>query len=80
MRMVAGGRSSREIGAQLVMRADSVRKVFCDLYDKTGASGRSALLIWGLEHGVLKQQDLACQLRTPRRKAQAAGAGGRKRR
>jgi len=36
VRMVAGGRSSREIGAQLVMRADSVREVFCDLYDKTG--------------------------------------------
>jgi len=80
VRMVAGGRSSREIGAQLVMRADSVRKVFCDLYDKTGASGRSALLIWGLEHGVLKQRDLACQLRPPRPKGKAAAGGGSKRR
>jgi len=37
-------------------------------------------MVWGLEHGVLKQKDLASQLRPPRRKAQAAGAGGRKRR
>ena len=80
VRMVAGGRSSREIGAQLVMRPDSVRKVFCELYDKTGASGRSALMIWGLEHGVLKQQDLACQLRSPRPKGKAAGAGGNRQR
>ena len=79
LRMVAGGRSSREIGAQLVMRADSVRKVFCELYDKTGASGRGALMIWGLEHGVLKQQDLACQLRPPHPKAKAAAADGSKR-
>ena len=80
LRMVAGARSSREIGAQQVMRADSVRKVFCELYDKTGTSGRSALMIWGLEHGVLKQQDLACQLRPPRPKAKAAAAHGSKRR
>jgi len=80
VRMVTGGRSSREIGAQLVMRPDSVRKVFCELYDKTGASVRSALLIWGLEHGVLKQQDLACQLRSSRRRAQAAAPVGSKRR
>jgi hypothetical protein len=37
-------------------------------------------MIWGLEHGVLKQQDLACQLRPPRRKAHVAAAGGSKRR
>jgi DNA-binding NarL/FixJ family response regulator len=79
VRMVAGGRSSREIGAQLVMRPDSVRKVFCELYEKTGASGRGALMVWGLEHGVLKQQDLACQLRPPRKPARASGAGGSKR-
>ena len=80
VRMVAGGRSSREIGAQLVMRPDSVRKVFCELYEKTGASGRGALMIWGLEHGVLKQQDLACQLRPPRKPARVSGPGGNKRR
>ena len=80
VRMVAGGRSSREIGAQLVMRPDSVRKVFCELYEKTGASGRGALMIWGLEHGVLKQQDLACQLRPPRKPARVSGPGGSKRR
>ena len=80
MRMVACGRTSRQIGSQFDLRADSVRKLFCELYKKTGATGRGALMVWGLEHGVLKQQDLACQLRPPRKPARASGAGGSKRR
>jgi DNA-binding NarL/FixJ family response regulator len=79
VRMVACGRTSRQIGAQFDLRADSVRKLFCELYKKTGATGRGALMVWGLEHGVLKQQDLACQLRRPRPKGKAAGAGCSKR-
>jgi len=57
-----------------------VRKVFCELYKKTGATGRGALMVWGLEHGVLKQHDLACQLRPPQPPKQHAAAGGSRRR
>ena len=74
VRLVAVGRSSRDIAAQLELRSDSVRKLLCELYKKTGTSGKGALMVWGLEHGVLKQQDLACQLQHRRRPARAAGA------
>ena len=74
--LVAGGRSTREIASQLQVRTDTVRRRLSALYGKTRARNQGALLVWGLEHGVLKQPDLACGLHQRPGQEQGAAAGG----
>ncbi|WP_438983953.1 response regulator transcription factor [Vulcanococcus sp.] len=80
VRLVAGGRSTREIGSQLQVRTDTVRRRLSALYGKTGARNQGALLVWGIEHGVLKQPDLACGLHQRPGQEQGAAAGGNRHR
>jgi DNA-binding CsgD family transcriptional regulator len=74
VRLVAGGRSTREIASQLQVRTDTVRRRLSALYGKTGARNQGGLLVWGLEHGVLKQPDLACGLHQRPGQEQGAAA------
>jgi DNA-binding NarL/FixJ family response regulator len=80
VRLVAGGRSTREIASQLQVRTDTVRRRLSALYGKTGARSQGGLLVWGLEHGVLKQPDLACGLHQRPGQEQGAAAGGNRHR
>ena len=80
VRLVAGGRSTREIASQLQVRTDTVRRRLSALYGKTRARNQGALLVWGLEHGVLKQPDLACGPHQRPGQEQGAAAGGNRHR
>jgi DNA-binding NarL/FixJ family response regulator len=80
VRLVAGGRNTREIAAQLQVRIDTVRRRLSALYGKTGARNQGGLLMWGLEHGVLRQPDLACGLHQRPGQEQGAAAGGNRHR
>ena len=60
--MLAHGRSAAEIAALLQLRCDTVRRQLSVLYRRTGVTNQRALIAWGLEHGLLRPQDLVCQL------------------
>ena len=53
LRLVAAGRSTREIGATLHLSTKTVERHLSSLFDRTGVRNRTALGALGRDHGVL---------------------------
>jgi DNA-binding NarL/FixJ family response regulator len=61
MELLARGFNSREIAALQQRRSDTIRRQLSDLYRKVGVRDQRGLIAWGLGHGFLRGNDLACR-------------------
>ena len=52
LRMVAGGKSSREVGDDLVLSVRTVERHITNIYAKIGAKGRADATSYALKHGI----------------------------
>lgn len=50
--MVAGGKSSREVGDDLVLSVRTVERHITNIYAKIGAKGRADATSYALKHGI----------------------------
>ena len=57
LRLLAAGRSKRQIAAELVISASTVHTHTVHIYDKCGVSSRAALAMFGMQHDLLRQID-----------------------
>ena len=64
LHLLARGRSTAEVAALHGVRVDTVRRKLSGLYRKTGTRNRGGLLVWGLEHGLIRRRDLSARLRS----------------
>jgi len=55
VRLVAIGRTNREIGSMLRMSPRTAQKHVMNIYDKLGVASRAALALHAAEHGLLEQ-------------------------
>ncbi|HEU0336765.1 MAG TPA: LuxR C-terminal-related transcriptional regulator [Gaiellaceae bacterium] len=53
LRLIARGRSNREVGERLFISAKTVGRHVENLYAKTGVSSRAAAALFAMEHGLL---------------------------
>jgi DNA-binding NarL/FixJ family response regulator len=53
VRLVAVGRTNKEIGTLLRMSARTAQKHVMNVYDKLGLESRAGLALYALEHGLL---------------------------
>jgi DNA-binding NarL/FixJ family response regulator len=53
LRLVAQGRSSREIGAELVLTVRTVERHISNIYRKIGAHNRAQATAYAMEHGLI---------------------------
>lgn len=53
LRLIAAGRTGREIAAQLVLAVDTVRRHTTNVYAKIGAHGRAAATAYALRHHLI---------------------------
>jgi HD-GYP domain-containing protein (c-di-GMP phosphodiesterase class II) len=57
VRLVAVGRTNKEIGALLGMSARTAQKHVMNVYDKVGLESRAGLALYAVEHGLLDGAD-----------------------
>jgi DNA-binding NarL/FixJ family response regulator len=53
LRLLAAGRSKREIAARLVLSASTVHTHTVHIYAKAAVSTRAALAMWAMEHDLV---------------------------
>ena len=54
VRLVAIGRTNKEIGTLLEMSPRTAQKHIMNVYDKVGLESRAGLALYALEHGILE--------------------------
>jgi DNA-binding NarL/FixJ family response regulator len=52
LRLIAGGRSSREIGEELVLSVRTVERHIANIYIKTNTHGRAQATVYAIAHGL----------------------------
>ena len=52
LRLVAGGRTNKEIAAELVLSVGTVERHIANIYGKIGARGRAEATVYALGHGL----------------------------
>jgi len=57
LRLVAVGRTNREIGTLLSMSPRTAQKHVMHVYDKLGLESRAGLALYAVEHGLLEGSD-----------------------
>ncbi len=57
LRLVAAGRSSREIGVDLVLSVRTVERHVANIYLKTGTHGRAQVTTYAVAHGLASAQE-----------------------
>ena len=55
VRLVAVGRTNREIGRLLGMSPRTAQKHVMNVYDKVGLESRAGLALYAIEHGLLEE-------------------------
>lgn len=55
LRLVAQGRSNKEIADQLVLTEGTVKNYVSRIYAKLGARDRTQAALWAVDHGLLRQ-------------------------
>jgi DNA-binding NarL/FixJ family response regulator len=53
LRLLAAGRSNRQIAAELVISVRTAENHIAGIYSKTGAHGRAAAATYALTHGLI---------------------------
>jgi DNA-binding NarL/FixJ family response regulator len=53
LRLVAGGRSNREVAAELYLSEKTVSRHLTNIFTKIGVSSRAAATAFAYEHGVV---------------------------
>ncbi|HEX6239803.1 MAG TPA: HD domain-containing phosphohydrolase [Polyangiales bacterium] len=66
LRLVAVGRTNKEIGTLLGMSARTAQKHVMHVYDKLGLESRAGLALYCLEHGLLDQSPVRSATRSER--------------
>jgi DNA-binding NarL/FixJ family response regulator len=56
LRLVAAGKSNKEVAGDLVLSVRTVEKHVAGVYAKTGARGRADAATYALRHGLLPQE------------------------
>lgn len=56
LRLLAEGRTNKEIAAELVLSVRTVENHHASIYDKTGARGRAGLVAYALDHALTPHQ------------------------
>jgi DNA-binding CsgD family transcriptional regulator len=55
LRLIAAGRSSREIGVELVLSVRTVERHIANIYGKIGAGGRAQATAYAIANGITEQ-------------------------
>ncbi|MEB3235820.1 MAG: response regulator transcription factor [Cyanobacteriota bacterium] len=75
--LVARGLTNQEIAAELTISKRTVDNHVSNIFTKTGAKNRVALLNWAMDHGKICRDGFNCCNLPPERNGPGAGPGGR---